>query len=976
MALAMRKLLTGLVLGAYNLLLFALYLGGFGVACYAAFQVRIYAIKNYGYVIHEFDPWFNYRATEYLGKHGWSAFFKWFDYKVWYPLGRPVGTTIYPGMQITAVGIWKLLGYAASIFNNKKMALSLNDVCCLVPAWFGMSASVFLGLLTAECSGSWSSGTFAALIMSIVPAHIMRSVAGGFDNECVALTAMCMTFFLWCRALRHDPRVTDGGATTDSYLFGALSGLAYVYMVAAWGGFVFVLNMVGFHAAALVILGRYTSKLHRAYTLFYFIGTAGATRVPVVGWGPLKSLEQLAALGVFLGFQLLEYCEVQRRKRNLTTLQTMLLRVKLAIPAIAAVVGVCALLYPTGYFGPLTARVRGLFVKHTRTGNPLVDSVAEHQPANEQAYQHYLHNIYHVAPIGFGLSLLQWTDANLFIILYAMVAYYFSNKMARLIILLGPVASALGGVAFGFSADQLLLSSVRKMALKMLGGESTTDDKEEDAAEEDEDKKESESKDKKTKEKKEAKEAKKAGGKKKKASGVDLTEASNHFKALLDLAQELFNMVYNNRAILVLRVAVGVYLAMQAWPKGVEFYEYSHQLAEGLSQPQIMFKAKLYNGQEVMVDDYREAYWWLRDHTPEDARVMSWWDYGYQITGIGERTTIADGNTWNHEHIATLGLILSGSQEKAHSIARHLADYVLVWAGGGGDDLAKSPHMARIGNSVYRDICPGDPTCSSFGFYQGGTPTPMMEQCLLYKLVQYGRQGIKVNESLFKHVYTTKYGKVRIFKILRVSKKSKDWVADPKNRVCDAPGSWYCTGQYPPALAPLIAKRKNFAQLEDFNAKKDDYASRYQEEYHKRMDGLKGGRGGGSSKSLNIRYVGCFDAESQLGPDKTYVGGDYGSSVELAKSFAKEGGYKYFAVARTDTDGHVFAFSSLARPPKSSDAGCEQPCLDNENYNCGCADELCGGLKPGKGEANVRRWATYEVLTKKKGSKRSAKTEL
>ena len=91
---------------------------------------------------------------------------------------------------------------------------------------------------------------------------------------------------------------------------------------------------------------------------------------------------------------------------------------------------------------------------------------------------------------------------------------------------------------------------------------------------------------------------------------------------------------------------------------------------------------------------------------------MAWWDYGYQIAGIGNRTTIADGNTWNHEHIATLGRILSAPEEKAHRVARHIADYVLVWAGGGGDDLAKSPHMARIGNSVYHDICPGDPTCS------------------------------------------------------------------------------------------------------------------------------------------------------------------------------------------------------------------------------------------------------------------------
>ena len=59
-------------------------------------------------------------------------------------------------------------------------------------------------------------------------------------------------------------------------------------------------------------------------------------------------------------------------------------------------------------------------------------------------------------------------------------------------------------------------------------------------------------------------------------------------------------------------------------------------------------------------------------------------------------------------------------------IARHLADYVLVWAGGGGDDLAKSPHMARIGNSVYHDIC-AEPTCSEFGFYRGGVPTPLRE---------------------------------------------------------------------------------------------------------------------------------------------------------------------------------------------------------------------------------------------------------
>jgi len=57
---------------------------------------------------------------------------------------------------------------------------------------------------------------------------------------------------------------------------------------------------------------------------------------------------------------------------------------------------------------------------------------------------------------------------------------------------------------------------------------------------------------------------------------------------------------------------------------------------------------------------------------------MAWWDYGYQITGVGNRTTIADGNTWNHEHLALLGKCLVSEEEKSYKIVRHLADYVLV----------------------------------------------------------------------------------------------------------------------------------------------------------------------------------------------------------------------------------------------------------------------------------------------------------
>ena len=97
--------------------------------------------------------------------------------------------------------------------------------------------------------------------------------------------------------------------------------------------------------------------------------------------------------------------------------------------------------------------------------------------------------------------------------------------------------------------------------------------------------------------------------------------------------------------------------------------------------------------------------------------------------------------------------------------------------------------------------------------------------------------GVKMNSELFTHAFTSKYGKVRIFKVRQVSKKSKDWVADPANKVCDAPGSWYCVGQYPPALRNFIEKRINFKQLEDFNVKKDAHSKKYHEEYMRRMGG-------------------------------------------------------------------------------------------------------------------------------------------
>lgn len=287
----------------------------------------------------------------------------------WYPLGRAVGTTIYPGMQFTAVFIFRAL-------NALGIQISLNDVCVFVPCWFGVIASLLTGLLAAECSGSKSGGAFAVFAMSIMPAHLMRSVGGGYDNESIAVTAMVLTWYIWCRSLRKE----------SSWWLGAVAGVSYAYMVAVWGGYVFVLNMIGLHAAVLILLGRLTPKLHKSYTLFILIGTYGAIQTPVVGMSPFKSAEQVGPLFVFIGMQALALCEHLVKKQGLKGAEAWKFRKSFVTAAGGLGALLLAMLVPTGYFGPLSLRVRSLFVKHTRTGNPLVDSVAEHQPTSGDAY--------------------------------------------------------------------------------------------------------------------------------------------------------------------------------------------------------------------------------------------------------------------------------------------------------------------------------------------------------------------------------------------------------------------------------------------------------------------------------------------------------------------------------------------------------------------------------------------------------------
>lgn len=828
---------------------------------YAAYDIRLHAIRTFGYIIHEFDPWFNYRAAEYLAQHGLRKFFQWYDYMSWYPIGRPIGTTIYPGMQMWAVGIFEALKHVPStkvwlpfipplrplakwaqrngwLFIPSPLKsriqigpMSVNDICCMIPPWFGSTASIFTGLLAYEISRSVNAGLMATGIMAVIPAHIMRSVGGKFDNEAVAMTAIVMTFWLWLLSVRSPKH----------WPIGILTGLSYINMVAAWGGYIFVLNMIGVHALILVAQGRFNSGVHKAYSLFFIVGTYGAIQIPVVGMQPLRSLEQMGPLLVFVGYQVLAFCDSQRRKKNLSTWDFVKLRILMSIATLVALSVVAVLLYPTGYFGPLSSRIRGLFVKHTKTGNPLVDSVAEHQPANPKIYASHLGMPLDYVLLGGLVCIFNRNNGFYFMCLYGFIASHFSGKMSRLVLICGPIVSVACGIWCGFLLDMVIEPFLLLLGKKGYVAKPSTPTV---APPTSGDEKSAKAKGKHSKGDK-GKDAKQS---RREAETIELEEweeeirpggamqlkrfvKSQYFHIFpgtsLDDAKKFREEADSWLPVVLLRalfsVAFVIYMLnfSELRSEVPKYIAHCKSIGEGVASPTVMYAVRKRDGSNYIVDDYYKGYKWLEQNTPEDARVMAWWDYGYQITGIANRTSIADGNTWNHEHIATLGRTLTSDVKRAHNAIKHLADYVLVWGGGQRDDLGKSPHLARIGNSVFPDHCgDDDPKCMKFGFYANKVPTPMMEKSLLYKLVEHNnKEGVRVNEKLFKHVHTTKHGLLRIYEVQNVSQESKQWIADPKNRICDAPGSWYCVGQYPPALHKLISKRRNFAQIEDFNKK-------------------------------------------------------------------------------------------------------------------------------------------------------------
>lgn len=393
-----------------------------------AFMVRIFSVIRFESVIHEFDPWFNYRTTKFLAKEGWYSFWNWYDSESWYPLGRVIGGTIYPGIMGTAAGFkWMM--------DALVLPMDIRNICVfLAPVFSGFTAlSTFF--LTKEATNRSEAGLFAALFISIVPSYISRSVAGSYDNEGVAIFALVNTFYLWIKAVN-----------TGSVLWSVACTLQYFYMVAAWGGYSFIINIIPIFVICIIFANKFNSKIYIAYSVFYVLGTVLAMTIPFVTFNAIKSSEHLASHCVY--FAMNAYVAVEYLRKNLPERQFEgLVRIGMALSVITFAFVFVYLTFSgnTKWSGRSMTLLDPTYAKKYI---PIIASVSEHQPTSWATYFFDLGYLILFLPVGYYYCLVEdVTYGKIFLAIYGVLATYFSCVMIRLMLTLAPVVCIIAGIA-------------------------------------------------------------------------------------------------------------------------------------------------------------------------------------------------------------------------------------------------------------------------------------------------------------------------------------------------------------------------------------------------------------------------------------------------------------------------------------------------------------------------------------------------
>jgi dolichyl-diphosphooligosaccharide--protein glycosyltransferase len=402
---------------------------------FIAFTIRLFPLRweidpEVGSVqlhLSEFDPYFQYRFTDYMVKNGfisWAWPTQWVDPQRWYPGGYNVARAGLPGLPLATAFLYRIISALG-------VNVGLMDFCAIWPAIMGALACLVIYFLGKDIGGK-SVGLFAALFLALSPSYIQRTQVGFFDDETTGILALVLFMFLFLRAIDKDRSLNS------SMKYSLASGIVLGFFCSGWGVAYYAIGIMILFAFVSVLLKRYTQRLLLSYSLAFGFGLFIATCVPKLKITYLTTGVVLPVAGVFI---LLCFCEAFRALTS-TKWRTIFLVILLAV-----LVGGFSVLWQFGYIRGIAGKFTSVINPLFRAGVPLIESVAEHKISawGSMYYDLGIMIIFFLA--GFFFILRDLNDKNLLLLIFGLTSLYFACSMVRLLVLMAPAFGLLAAIA-------------------------------------------------------------------------------------------------------------------------------------------------------------------------------------------------------------------------------------------------------------------------------------------------------------------------------------------------------------------------------------------------------------------------------------------------------------------------------------------------------------------------------------------------
>ena len=141
-------------IGNFNFKLHHLLVIGILVLSFSISLMLRSQVLDYGTELYEFDPFFNFRATEFLVNNGLLEYFDWHDVLSWYPNGRDISATSQTMLHLTAATTYQIFAGQMELYN----------FTILFPGVIGALTTIIIFALVRVVGGT-TAGLIASLLL-------------------------------------------------------------------------------------------------------------------------------------------------------------------------------------------------------------------------------------------------------------------------------------------------------------------------------------------------------------------------------------------------------------------------------------------------------------------------------------------------------------------------------------------------------------------------------------------------------------------------------------------------------------------------------------------------------------------------------------------------------------------------------------------------------------------------------------------